>query len=150
MDQWVATSHNKNQKEKNKMSDFALIKYNDVKSFNITHLDFLLESYIHTYIHNPGKLTGGSHGPTNPTSLLNRVFSSHLTKPSFPFTTHDMIFVGKIMHLLQLRILWPTWVQVGLFCIIFYLFNFHHFLEFFFFFFPNGFSLCTLITLLQA
>jgi hypothetical protein len=51
MDQWVATSHNKNQKgKKNKMSDFALIKYNDVKSFNITHLDFLLESYRH----NPG------------------------------------------------------------------------------------------------
>lgn len=37
-------------KGKKKMSDFALIKYNDVKSFNITHLDFLLESYIH----NPG------------------------------------------------------------------------------------------------
>jgi hypothetical protein len=47
MDQWVATSHNKNQKGKNKMSDFALIKYNDVKSFNITHLDFLVESYTH-------------------------------------------------------------------------------------------------------
>ncbi len=39
-----------NQKEKIKMSDFALIIYNDVKSFIIIYLDFLLESYIH----NPG------------------------------------------------------------------------------------------------
>jgi len=47
MDQWVATSHNKNQKGKKiKCQTLLLIKYNDVKSFNITHLDFLLESYI--------------------------------------------------------------------------------------------------------
>ncbi len=39
-------------KGKNKMSDFALIKYNDVKSFNI-YPPWLSPWVIHTYIHKP-------------------------------------------------------------------------------------------------
>lgn len=79
--------------------------------------------------------------PTNPTSLLKRVFPSHLTKPSFSFHNHDMILLARSCTYYNWGFCGPLEFKWGVFFYHFLSVQLSSFLGVFFFFFSNGFSL---------